>query len=142
MQLSRVLQKSRPVSHQLNALTETIIGAAIEVHRELGPGMLECAYERCLALELLDRWVKIERQKSLPLTYKAQLLNYGYRLDRLVEDAVVVEVKSIEKLERVHMAQLLSYLRFSGCHVGLLMNFNVAWLTRDAIRRVVLDFPE
>jgi GxxExxY protein len=136
------LQKPRPVSHRLNALTETIIGAAIEVHRELGPGMLERAYERCLALELLERGLKIERQKLLPLTYKAQLLNYGYRMDLLVEDAVVVEVKSIEKLERVHLAQLLSYLRFSGCHVGLLMNFNVAWLARDGIRRVVLDFPE
>lgn len=136
------MQNPRSVSHQLNALTETIIGAAIEVHRELGPGMLERAYERCLALELLGRGLKIERQKLLPLTYKAQLLNYGYRLDLLVEDAVVVEVKSTEKLERVHLSQLLSYLRFSGCHVGLLMNFNVAWLTRDGIRRVVLDLPE
>jgi GxxExxY protein len=140
--LSRELQNSGPVSQQLDVLTETIIGAAIEVHRELGPGMLERAYERCLALELLERGLKIERQKLLPLTYKARLLNYGYRLDLLVEDAVVVEVKSIEKLERVHLAQLLSYLRFSGCHVGLLLNFNVAWLTRDGIRRVVLDFPE
>ena len=130
------------MQHPLNVLTETIIGSAIEVHRELGPGMLERAYERCLALELLQRGLKTERQKLLPLTYKAQILNCGYRLDLLVEDAVIVEVKSIESLERVHVAQLLSYLRFSGCHVGLLVNFNVAWLTRDGIRRVVHNFPE
>ena len=90
----------------------------------------------------MQRGLKIERQKLLPLAYKAQILNYGYRLDLLVEDAVIVEVKAIEALERVHLAQLLSYLRFSRCHVGLLVNFNVAWLTRDGIRRVVHDFPE
>ncbi len=130
------------VSNPLNILTEVIIGAAIEVHRELGPGMLESAYEACLTFELLRRDLKIERQKLLPVRYKEQSLHYGYRLDLLVEDAVIVEVKSIERLERVHSAQLLSYLRFTGCHLGLLFNFNVAWLVRDGLRRIVNDFSE
>jgi GxxExxY protein len=130
------------VTYPLNVLTEAIIGAAVEVHRELGPGMLENAYEACLTFELARRKLKIERQKLLPLMYKEQFLHYGYRLDLLVEDLVVVEVKSIERLERVHAAQLLSYLRFTGCRVGLLFNFNVTWLTRDGLRRVVNGFPD
>jgi GxxExxY protein len=127
----------------LNSLTEAIIGAALEVHRELGPGLLEQAYEACLAYELLSRGFNIERQKALPLTYKNQTLDFvGYRLDLLVEDVVVVEVKSVEKLERVHSAQLLSYLKFANCRVGLLFNFNVSWLTTDGLKRVVNRFPE
>ena len=126
----------------LNELTEAIIGAALEVHRQLGPGLLEQAYEACLSFELLSRGLEIERQKALPVTYKGQPLDFvGYRLDLLVEQAVVVEVKAIEKLERVHSAQLLSYLRFSGCRVGLLFNFNVSFLTRDGVKRVVNRFP-
>jgi len=128
---------------RLNSLTEAIIGAALEVHRELGPGLLEQAYEACLAYELLARGFSIERQKALPLTYKKQALDFvGYPLDLLVEDAVVVEVKSVEKLERVHSAQLLSYLKFAQCRVGLLFNFNVSWLTADGLKRVVNGFPE
>ena len=127
----------------LNSLTAAIIGAALDVHRELGPGLLEQAYEACLAYELLARGFNIERQKALPLTYKNQQLDFvGYRLDLLVEDAVVVEVKSVEKLERVHSAQLLSYLKFAKCRVGLLFNFNVSWLTTDGVKRVVNGFPE
>ena|SRR5215467_15513095 len=128
---------------QLNALTEAIIAAALEVHRELGPGLLEQAYEACLTYELLAQGYRVERQKALPLTYKKHVLDFvGYRLDSLVEDAVVVEVKSVEKLERVHSAQLLSYLRFANCRVGLLLNFNVSWLTNDGLKRVVNGFPE
>ena len=128
---------------RLNSLTEAIIGAALEVHRELGPGLLEQAYEACLAYELLALGFNIERQKALHLTYKKQVLNVaGYRIDLLVEDAVVVEVKSVEKLERVHSAQLLSYLKFANCRVGLLLNFNVSWLTTDGVKRVVNGFPE
>jgi GxxExxY protein len=104
--------------------------------------MLEAAYENCLALELVHRGLNVERQKLLPLTYKGTALGCGYRLDLLVEGAVVVEVKSIEKLERVHAAQVLSYLRFTGCHVGLLFNFNVAWLTRDGLKRIVHGLRE
>jgi GxxExxY protein len=127
---------------QLNALTEKIISAAIDVHRELGPGMLESAYEACLAYELITRGLSVERQKALPVVYRGQTLDCGYRLDLLVESAVVVEVKSVERFERVHAAQLLSHLRFSKCKVGLLINFNVKWLVEDGIKRVVNGFPE
>ena len=126
----------------LNTLTEAIIGAALEVHRELGPGLLEQAYEACLAFELLSRGLSIERQKPLPLTYKRHPLDVAYRIDLLVENVVIVEVKAVEKLERVHAAQLLSYLKFAECQVGLLLNFNVSWLTRDGLKRVVNGFPE
>ena len=129
------------MQHPLNVLTEMIIGAALDVHREIGPGMLESAYEACLAFELLRLNLNIERQKPLPLTYQGQRLDCGYRIDLLVETAVIVEIKAVERLERVHFAQLLSYLRFADCHVGLLVNFNVAWLTRDGIKRVVNNFP-
>jgi GxxExxY protein len=127
---------------RLNSLTEKIIGAAIGVHRELGPGMLEKAYERCLAFELADRGLTFERQKRLPLAYRGIQLDVGYRVDLLVEDLVVVEVKSIERLERVHSAQVLSYLRLLKRNVGLVINFNVQLLVRDGVRRIVNDFPE
>jgi len=126
----------------LNGLTERIIAAAIAVHHELGPGMLESAYEACLAYELIDRGLAFERQKPLPLTYRGQRLDCGYRIDLLVENAVIVEVKSIERFDRVHGAQLVSYLRQTGCKVGLLINFNVKWLVRDGIMRKVNGFPE
>lgn len=127
---------------RLNSLTEQIIGAALAVHRELGPGMLESAYERCLAFELADRGLHVHRQKPLPLVYRGVRLDCGYKIDLLVEDLVIVEVKSIERLERVHSAQMLSYLRMLKRNVGLLINFNVQWLVRDGIRRIVNGFPE
>ena len=104
--------------------------------------MLESAYEACLVSELLDRELVVERQKALPLVYRGRVLECGYRVDLLVEGAVIVEVKSIERFERVHSAQLLSYLRLSGCKVGLLINFNVKWLVQDGVKRVVNGFPE
>lgn len=127
---------------QLNSLTERIIGAALAVHREIGPGMLESACEACLAFELADRSMRVERQKALPLVYRGVRLDCGFRVDLLVEDLVVVEVKSIERLERVHSAQVLSYLRMLKCSVGLLVNFNCQWLVRDGVRRIVNGFPE
>ena len=127
---------------RLNALTEQIIGAAIAVHHELGPGMLETPCEACLAYELLERGFFVERQKALPLVYRGQVIDCGYRIDLLIEKLVIVEVKSIERFERVHSAQLLSYLRLSGCKVGLLINFNVKWLVQDGIKRVVNGFPD
>ena len=128
---------------ELNRITEAIIGAALEVHRERGPGLLEQAYEACLAFELLNRGFHVERQKALPVRYKQQLLDFmGYRLDLMIENAVVVEVKSVERLEAVHSAQLLSYLKFADCRVGLLFNFNVKWLTEHGLKRVVNGFPE
>ncbi len=126
---------------ELNTLTESIIGAALEVHHELGPGLLENAYEACLAVELLSRGLSIERQKPLPVVYKNQRLDCGYRLDLVVEHSVIVEIKAVERLERVHSAQLLSYLRFAKCRVGLLFNFNAGWLTREGLKRVVNGLP-
>ena len=126
----------------LNALTEKIINAAIAVHQALGPGMLESSYEAYLMYELLDRGLSVERQKPLPIVYRGQTLDCGYRLDLLIGGQVVVEVKSVKRFERVHAAQLLSPLRFSKCKVGLLINFNVKWLTREGIKRVVNGFPE
>jgi GxxExxY protein len=127
---------------RLNSLTEQIIGAALAVHRELGPGMLESAYEACLAFEIGDRGLSVERQKPLPLVYRGVRLDCGFRVDLLIEDLVVVEVKSIERLEPVHGAQVVSYLRMLKRNVGLVINFNVQWLVRDGIRRNVNDFPE
>ena len=127
---------------RLNAITEQIIGAALDVHRELGPGVLESACEACLMFELLQRGLKVERQVTLPLVYRGQRLDAGYRIDLLVEDAVIVEVKSVERWERVHASQVLCYLRLSGLKVGLLINFNVEWLVSHGIKRIVNGFPE
>ena len=126
---------------RLNRLSNVIIGAALRVHEEIGPGMLESAYDACLMFELLDRGLRVEREKALPLTYRGNRLDCGYRLDLLVEDAVIVEVKSIERLDRVHGARLLSYLRQANLKLGLLINFNVKWL-RYGIKRIVNQFPE
>ena len=126
---------------ELNKLTEDIIGAAITVHRELGPGLLESAYEACLAFELVDRGLFVEKQKELPVVYRGFQVDCGFRLDLLVEGKVVVELKAVEKLHPIHEAQLLSYLKLSGCKVGLLLNFNVRML-RDGLKRMVRDMPE
>ena len=130
------------MKNRLNALTEQIIGAALDVHRELGPGLLESAYEACLTLELLQRDLRVERQVALPVVYRGHTLDCAYRIDLLVENEVVVEVKSVEKIEPVHPSQLLSYLRLSKRSVGLLINFNVKWLVSDGVKRVVNGFPE
>jgi GxxExxY protein len=127
---------------RLDSITEKIISAAIRVHQELGPGMLESAYEACFAFELRDRGLRVDRQVSLPLRYRGQVLDCGYRIDILVENCVIVEVKAVEKLERVHFAQLRSYLRQRPCKVGLLINFNARWLTREGLRRIVNGFPD
>jgi GxxExxY protein len=126
----------------LNKLTEQIIGAAIHVHRALGPGLLESAYEACLHQELVTRGLAVERQKPLPLVYGDVALDCVYRMDMVVENAVVVEVKSVTRLDRVHEAQMLSYLRLSNKCVGLLINFNVTVLTETGIKRRVNGFPE
>lgn len=118
-------------------LTERIIGAAIEVHRALGPGLLESAYEECLCYELDDQGLTCQRQVALPVVYKDAKLDCGYRIDVVVEDKVVVELKSVDALERIHEAQLLTYLRLSAKRVGLLINFNVPALKDGVIRRVL-----
>jgi GxxExxY protein len=121
---------------RLNAITEKIIGAAIQVHRVLGPGLLESAYEACLAFELAKRGLKVEQQKPLPLIYERVKLDCGYRIDLLVEGSVVVEIKSVDALAPIHEAQVMSYLKLSGCKLALLINFNVGML-KDGIRRFV-----
>ena len=136
------LMTESATAEALDRLTEQIIGAAIEVNRELGPGMLESAYEACLAYELVRRGLIFERQRGLSLTYKGQILDCGYRIDLLVERAVVVEVKSVEKFDPVHFAQVHSYLQQSGCKVGLLFNFNTKYLGQNGIKRIVNNFPD
>ena len=125
------------MKQSINEITEKIIGAAIAVHKELGPGLLESAYEACLVYELAQSGLKVENQKPLPVFYRGVNVDCGYRIDLLVEDQVIIELKSIEKLEPIHEAQLLSYLKLSGHKIGLLINFNVR-LLRNGIRRFVL----
>lgn len=131
-----------PEAKRLNDLSERIIGAAIDVHRALGPGLLESPYEECLCHELEKRGIKFERQKPLPLVYGTVRLSCAFRMDLVVEGAIVVEIKSVGHLEPVHSAQLVSYLKLAVLHLGLLFNFNVRNLSRDGIVRKVNDFPE
>lgn len=131
-----------PTMHTtINEVSQAVIGAAIEVHRALGPGLLESAYEQCLSHELSLRKIPFERQKPLHVDYKGVRLECGYRLDFLVAGTVVVEVKAIEALLPIHQAQLLSYLKLGGWKLGLLINFH-APLLREGIKRVVLGLEE
>ncbi len=120
-----------------DALTGKVIGFGIEVHRETGPGLLESAYEECLAYELKVAGLKYSRQLELPVKYKGILLDCGYRIDLLVEDSLIIELKAVERLLPIHEAQLLTYMKLSGIHKGLLMNFNVSVL-KDGVKRFVL----
>ncbi len=117
-----------------NEITQHVIGAAIEVHKQLGPGLLESAYEECLCHELAIRHVNFERQKPIPLVYKEVKLDCGYRLDLLVEGRIVVELKAVDGLGPIHEAIILTYLKLSGHRLGLLINFNVP-LLKDGIKR-------
>jgi GxxExxY protein len=123
---------------ELNKLTEQIIGAAIEVHRHLGLGLLESTYEACLKYELAERGLKVEAQKALPVVYKEILLEQGYRVDLLVENCVVVELKAVDAITDVHKAQVLTYLKLSGNKIGLLLNFNVK-LLKNGIHRLIMS---
>lgn len=123
----------------MNEITNKIIGAAIEVHKTIGPGLLESAYEECLAFELRSRGLEFHRQSSLPVTYKGVRLDCGYRIDLLVEDAVIVEIKTVDSLQPIHEAQLLTYLKLGSWTVGLLLNFNVPVL-KNGIKRMVLNY--
>ena len=122
-------------------ITEMIIGGAIAVHRALGPGLLESAYEVCLGFELVDRGLSVERQKALPVKYRGVNLDCGYRIDLLVERIIIIELKAVEKIDPIHRAQLLSYLKLSDCKLGLLINFNVRML-KNGIHRIVLGLKE
>jgi len=119
-----------------NEISEKIIGCAIQVHRELGPGLLESSYEECLYYELIQAGLLVEKQKPLPLIYKEVKLECGYRIDLMIEGKVIVEVKAIDALNDIHMAQILTYLKLSKIKLGLLMNFNVT-LLKSGIKRVV-----
>jgi len=125
----------------INKLSSKIIGAAIEVHKTLGPGLLESAYEECLCHELNRNKLSFERQKALPVVYKGKRLDCGYKLDIVVENTIVLELKSCEQIEPIHKAQLLTYLKLSGLKVGLLLNFRVS-VMRDGIVRIVNRLKE
>jgi GxxExxY protein len=118
-------------------LTGKILGAAIEVHKVLGPGLLESAYEECLCYELRQRGLAFERQVELPIVYKGVALSCGFRIDLVVENVILVELKAIERLLPIHEAQLLTYLRLSGKRVGFVMNFNVVVLKHGIVRKVL-----
>ncbi len=130
-------QKEKYQEYPERKLTEEIIGAAIEVHRFLGPGLLETAYQACMERELDLRKIRFEKQKSLPIEYKGVKLDCEYRIDLLVENKIVVELKTVEALASVHEAQLLTYIRLTGCKLGLLINFNVPVL-KNGIKRMIL----
>jgi GxxExxY protein len=121
----------------VNQITDSVIGAAIEVHRTLGPGLLESAYETCLEYEMLRRGIPHERQKAIPIRYRGIAVESAYRVDFLVGGLVIVELKAVERLDHIHTAQVLTYLRLSGCRIGLLINFNVPLLL-NGIRRLIL----
>ena len=124
-----------------NKVSHTIIGAAIDVHRELGPGLLESVYEECLRIELEAKGLKVEVQKDLPLYYKGRKTEKTYRIDMLIDERVIVELKSVESLKPVNEIQLVTYLKLSNLRVGLLINFNVPVL-KDGIKRKVNNFSE
>jgi GxxExxY protein len=130
-------QRHREIEDGKDPRTSPIIGAAIEIHRNLGPGLLASAYEECLCHELHLRGLDFKRQVALPLLYKGLKLDCGYKLDLIVQDEIILELKAVEKLLPVHEAQLLTYLRLTGKRVGLLINFNVPSLTPGIVRRVL-----
>lgn len=121
----------------VNELTEKVIGACIEVHRNTGPGLLESAYEQCLCRELSLRDIPFQFQVPLPVNYKGTLLDCGYRIDLLIDNQLPIELKSVDKILPIHEAQLLTYLRLGGWKVGLLINFNVKVLTDGIVRKVL-----
>ncbi len=131
--------KSEFEQDELNLISEAIIDAGLEVHREIGPGLLESIYEDCLSWEIGKRGFTVERQKVIPVIYKNTLTSHPFRLDMLIEDKVVVEIKNVERLIPIHEAQILTYLKLTGCAVGLLLNFN-AVLFKNGIKRIVNGF--
>jgi len=125
-----------PVAERLNAITEKVIGCAIEVHKGLGPGLLESAYEKCLCYELSQTGLQFERQVPLPIVYKGVNLDCGYKLDIIVEDMVILELKAVERIIAIHEAQLLSYLKMLDKRIGLILNFHTP-VMKSGIKRIV-----
>tara|TARA_R110002124_G_scaffold162581_2_gene329664 strand:+ start:10049 stop:10423 length:375 start_codon:yes stop_codon:yes gene_type:complete len=121
---------------ELNKLSKMIIGEAIEVHKELGPGLLESAYQACLFYALAEKGLKVENEKPMPVKFKRLELDCGYRIDLLVEDKLVIELKAVEELNNIHMAQVMSYLKMGNFKLGLLINFNVKYL-KQGLKRII-----
>ncbi len=134
-------QRRGGAERNLNEITEKVIGACIEIHRQLGPGLLESAYEECLCYELAQSGLSFERQKPLLVVYKGVRLNCGYRVDIVVEEAVILELKTVEKLLPIHEAQLLTYLKLTGLTLGLLLNFSVP-VFKDGLKRIVNNYQD
>ena len=126
---------------ELNELSRRVLGASIQVHSALGPGLLESAYEACLEHELRGLGLQVERQKTLTIRYRDVIVDPGYRIDLVVESRILLEIKAVRQLIPIHHAQLLTYLKLSGVHLGFLLNFNVSRL-KDGITRLVHDFPD
>jgi GxxExxY protein len=122
---------------EINEITQKVIGCAIEVHKHLGPGLLESAYEECLAYELTKKGLSLKRQQATPVIYKETKLDCGYRIDILVENMVVIELKVVDEIHQVHEAQILTYMKFSNKSIGLLINFNVT-LLKNGIKRYII----
>jgi GxxExxY protein len=137
----RIAQEDRKGGRFAGDFSGPVIGACIEVHRELGPGLLESAYESCLCYELSLRGISYERQRPVPVRYKDQELEVGYRIDIVVENRLLVEIKSVETLIPIHCAQVITYLRLSGLPVGLLVNFNTLSL-KSGLRRLTRDYKK
>ena len=130
------LNREGAETQRINWLSNQVIGASIEVHKQIGPGLLESAYEECLCYELLQRGINFHRQVSVPVVYKGVKLNCGYRIDVLVDDLLILELKTVEKLQSIHDAQLLTYLKLMNKRLGLLINFNVPVL-KNGVKRIV-----
>ncbi|MBU6170881.1 MAG: GxxExxY protein [Verrucomicrobia bacterium] len=126
-------------TNQIDRIAKEVVDAAFKVHSSLGPGLLESAYEACLAHELTKRGYRVERQKAQPVIYEGLEIEVGYRIDLLVEDLIIIELKAVEQLAPIHQAQLLTYLKLSSKQLGFLMNFNVP-LIKDGIRRIANQF--
>jgi GxxExxY protein len=139
--LHKVTQRIPKVSQRKrimleNEISKIIIGCAIEVHKQLGPGLLESAYQECLFYELKQKGLKVDKEKPMPIVYKEVKLDHGYRIDLLVENKVVIEIKTVEKLHEVHTAQVLTYLKLGNYKLGLLLNFDVS-LLKNGIKRII-----
>ncbi len=119
-----------------NEIATLVFNAALKVHKELGPGLLESAYEECLYYEIKKSGLKVEKQKALPLIYEEVKMDIGYRIDLIIENKFIIEIKSVESLNDVHLAQILTYLKLSNCKLGMLINFNVS-LIKNGIKRVI-----
>ncbi|NLJ83246.1 MAG: GxxExxY protein [Bacteroidales bacterium] len=122
---------------EINKITEKIIGCAIDVHKQLGPGLLESAYEECLFYELKNIGLEVKKQLALPLVYKEIKLDAGYRIDLMVENKIIIEIKSVETIAEIHKAQLMTYMKLANIKVGLLMNFNVTKLKNGIVRWII-----